>query len=105
VENGWNTVQNLIEGGPAGCEKANISLNIPLIERLGIRREKYTGCPEVSRRCSRHPLYDLKRFKGGRRNEGETCTLGHTRIAQASCEELLQRRRLVFACLTPPNPF
>jgi hypothetical protein len=104
VEIGWNTVQNLIEGGPAGCEKANISLNIPLIERLEIRREKYTGCPEVSRRCSRHTLDNLECFKGGWRTEGETGTLGHTRIAQASSDEMVQRRHFVFACSTPPDP-
>jgi len=104
VEVGWNALQNLIEGGPAGCEKADVSLNIPLLERLEIGAEKYTGCPEVSRRCSRHPLDDLELLDRGRRNEGETGTLSHPRIAQASGDEMVQRRRLIFARSTPPDP-
>ena len=50
VEVGWNALQHIIEGGPAGCEKTDVSLNIPLLERLEIGAEKNTGCPEVSRR-------------------------------------------------------
>src|SRR5260221_6971759 len=104
VEVCWNTVQNVIEGGPAGCKKADVSLNILLFERLSIRCEKNTGRAEVSRSCSRHALADLERLEGGRCTKGETGALGHLRIVRGSGDELVQRRHLIFACSTPPDP-
>src|SRR5260370_14449623 len=91
----WNTVQSIIEGSPAGCDKTAESRYILLFECSLVRGEENTWRPEVRRSCPSSPLDDLEFLTGGRKNEREACTLDHLRIARTSTDEMAQRRRLI----------
>src|SRR5437764_4073666 len=97
-------MQNVIEGGPAGCEKTNKPLNIPLHEWLLIGCEWNGWRAKVGCGCSLHALNDLERLEGGRYSEGEARLCRHRSIARASDDELMQRCLIVFARSTPADP-
>src|SRR6266852_3712097 len=101
----WNTVQSIIEGSPAGCDKTAESRYILLFECFLVRGEENTRCPEFRRSCPRCPLDDLEFLTGGRKNEGESCPLDHLCITHTGGDEMAQRCRLIFSCSTPSDPF
>src|SRR5579859_6254843 len=99
-----NTEKNVVEGGPAGCEKTDESLDISLCKRLLVCWKQDSWRAEVGGSVSRHALHDLERLKGGRYSEGKVRSRSYRRIARTGNDELMQRHLFVLACSTPSNP-